>query len=68
MGWKNRVATRYKINNIGIFSIKVYKNNTYDDIITKTSLREYQIDTYYHNTNILADSHVEYNLKDYLDY
>lgn len=66
MGWKMYIALHYQIENIGRFTIKISKNNHYDEVITKISPNEYLIDTYYHNSNILTDSHVELNIKDYI--
>jgi hypothetical protein len=66
MGWKNRIAYHYQIKNIGHFTIKVIKD-THDDIVTKTSINEYQVDTYYHNTNILINTHIENSIKSYLN-
>ena len=69
MGWKKFVSLHHQIENINLFTIKVKNitNNT-DVIITKSSPFEYQIDTYYHNTNILTDSHIESSIKSYLGY
>lgn len=66
MGWKNLIAYHYQIKNIGRFTIMVSKNQKYDDIITKISPNEYLIDTYYRDSNILAESHVESNIKNYI--
>jgi hypothetical protein len=69
MGWKKFVSLYHQIENVSLFTIKV-KNITHDTdvIITKASPFEYQIDTYYHDTNILTDSHVETSIRNYLGY
>jgi hypothetical protein len=66
MGWKNLIASHYQINNISTFSIKVYRGSEYDEVVTKISPFEYQIDTYFKGTDILTDSHIESNIKEYI--
>jgi hypothetical protein len=74
MNWKEFVSLHHQIEDIDIYAIKIQniaydtKNNWYDDVITKMAPFEYQVDTYYHNTNILTDSHIETSIKEYLGY
>lgn len=66
MSWKKRIALHYEIKNVGLFTIKVLKNCGCDEIITKISPFEYQIDTYCQGTNILTDTRIESNIKNYI--